>query len=293
MKFSASILLISAALATIASAAPLIEIVDINTAPAAPSLCSGCTSQDQSALNVIVQASADHYADIAQDRLDGLMREMETAKVTSGSAELPKEKATLTLTVQSRINDAKKACAPEALAAAIHAAIADDASLNIPWSKSEQAKRKMDDLNVVVERIILDLIQKHVSAQRLANDITQSMTKTVIEPIPETAAPVPESPAPTSAPAPVPETAIPAAGNDVAAGIGLKFMCISGCGDAEDANTVLALRDDLERQLTPRFQYLANKEIPAACSQSRSSLWDSIRKLLDSLDIKVNVKPSV
>ncbi|KAG9326516.1 hypothetical protein KVV02_007665 [Mortierella alpina] len=312
MKFSASVLLISAALATIASAAPLVGIVDIITAPTAPSLCSECTIQDQSALNAIVQASADHYADIAQARLDGLMREMETAKVTSGSKDLPKERATLTITVQSRIDDAKKACASDVLVPAILDAVTNDDSLSIPWSKSEQAERKMEALNAVIEKMILDLIQKHVSAEKLAKDITENMTHTVIMPIPEALVPTSALAPETAAlvPAVEPETFLSSeqvlkqadatvdvnsgtqADIDVAASVGPKFVCSSGCKDAEDASTVLALRDDLERQLTPRFQYLSNKEIPAACSEGRSSLWDRVRKLLNNLVIEVNVNPS-
>ncbi|KAF9947559.1 hypothetical protein BGZ72_010471 [Mortierella alpina] len=348
MRFSASILLISVALATITSAAPLVAIVDISTAPTASNLCSECTSLDQSALNALVKASADHYADIAQVRLNDLMREMETAKVTSGSTELPKEKATLTITVQSRIDDAKKACDSDALAPSILAAITADANLNIPWSKHDQAEKKIDDLNAAIEKIVLDRIQAHVNAELLSKDITENMTNTAITPIPETAAPVPEAPAAgsetqapvqpnvlpgTSAPAPAPapevvapapevvpqapqepvvapETSPPAeeqpkqidavkdinsgtqAGIDVAGTVDPKFLCSSGCKDAKDASTVLALRVNLERQLAPRLQYFYTEEIPVACSESRSSLWDIVRNLLNGLSIEAIVKTS-
>ncbi|CAO3573210.1 unnamed protein product [Mortierella alpina] len=320
MRFTISILLISAALATFASAAPLAGVVDIITTPSAARPCSECTSQDQSALSAIVQTSADHSAAIAQNRLDDLMREVGTARVTSGTTELPKEKATLIITMQSKIDDAKKACTSETLAPAILAAINDDATLSIPWSKSEQAEKKMEELNAVIERVILDSIQKHLSAEGLAKDITENMTKTVITPSPEIAAPAPETAAPVPAPAPAsapeavapapvvaPQSALPTeqlpkqadaavdvssgtrTGVDVAASVGPKFVCSSGCEDAEDASTVLALRDDLERQLGPRLRYLTNKEIPSDCSEGRSSLWDSIRKLLNNVDIEANV----
>ncbi|KAF9959017.1 hypothetical protein BGZ70_008995 [Mortierella alpina] len=321
MKFTTSVLLISATLATFASAAPLGGIVDIITTPSAARLCSQCTSQDQSALNAIVRTSADHYAGIAQNRLSDLMREVGTARVTSGTTELPKGKATLIITMQSKIDDAKKACTPDALAPAILAAINDDAALSIPWSKSEQAEKKMKQLNAVIEKIILDFIQKYLSAEGLAKDITENMTNTKITPIPETAALVPEAPAPAPAPGSAPEavasppavepqTSLPTerlpeqadaavdvnsgtrTGVDVAASVGPKFVCSSGCKDAEDASTVLSLRDDLERQLGPRFKYLANKEIPSDCSAGRSSLWDNIRQVLNNVDIEANVNPS-
>ncbi|KAF9286050.1 hypothetical protein BGZ68_003285 [Mortierella alpina] len=316
MKF-ASILLISAALATIASAAPLAGIVDISTAPTASSLCSECTSLDQSALNAIVKALAEHYADIAQARLDDLMREVETAKVTSGSTELPKEKATLTITVQSRIDDAKKACASDALAPSILTAVTDDENLKIPWSQSDQVEKKMEDLNATIEKIILDRIEAYMNAERLSKDIAESMTHTVITSVPGTAAPVPEDPAPALAPetaalvpAVEPEASLaseqvpeqndavidvnttPQSDVDVAAIVGSRFVCSSGCKDIDDATTVLELREDLERQLEPRLQYLSSEEIPVACSESRSSLWDSVRNLLNNLSIEATVIPS-
>ncbi|KAF9329855.1 hypothetical protein BGZ91_000373, partial [Linnemannia elongata] len=134
MKFISTILLISAAIASVASAVPLTGQatgnVDVpmtvqgnaNAYFARSPItkrCGDCTHKDGAALDVIIKASAEHYADIAHARLDNLMNEIATAKVTSGAKDLPKEKALLTITVQSNIDNAKRACTSEELVPAI------------------------------------------------------------------------------------------------------------------------------------------------------------------------------
>src|SRR5690349_7817802 len=117
MKFIAATLLISAALAAVASAAPLANNIDtLNAASAKHNIvkrCGDCTHNDGLALDTIAKVSADHYSTIAHARLDNLMSEIETAKVTSGAQDLPQEKAALSIAVQTKIDEAKKACSPE------------------------------------------------------------------------------------------------------------------------------------------------------------------------------------
>ncbi|KAF9149012.1 hypothetical protein BG015_009215 [Linnemannia schmuckeri] len=223
MKFTSSILLISAAIASVASAIPLAgqatgKVNVHNTVQGNANAyfaripltkrCNDCTHKDGAALNAIIKASADHYADIAQARLDNLMNEIATAKVTSGTEELPREKALLTDTVQINIDNAKKACTPEELVPAIKSAVEADDNLNIAWSKQEdqELKKKMAELEVMIMKMVLDRIQANIDAESLSRDCTEKMTNTEIAPAPES----PETPAPTlEAPAPVPETPAP------------------------------------------------------------------------------------
>ncbi|KAF9548251.1 hypothetical protein EC957_007020 [Mortierella hygrophila] len=340
MKFTSSILLISAAIASVAIAAPLTGQASVNLnspnnvhANADANLsrtsltkraCGDCTHKDGAALDVIIKASADHYADIAHAHLDNLMREIATAKVTSGAEELPKEKALLTITVQSKIDDAKKACTSEELVPAIKAAVAEDASLDVAWSKQEEKEleNKMVELDVKITKLVLDRIQAKVNAELLSKDCTEKMTNTEIAPAPETSAPVPETPAPapetpaptpeasapvpeTSAPvpetpAPVPETPAPIPENtdnglkigiNVAANVDPKFVCKSGCNDAQDAKNVLSLRVNLENQFKPRLDHFYTEEVPTACEEKRTNLLDGVLNLLSGL--RVNVKADV
>ncbi|KAF9082032.1 hypothetical protein BGX23_000178, partial [Mortierella sp. AD031] len=220
MKFTSSILLISAAIASVATAAPLAGqiIGNVNIANRAlvnanvilgvdpiAKLCDDCTHKDDTALNVIVKASADHYADICYARLDNPMREIATAKVTSGTEELPKEKILLTIAVQSKIDDAKKACTSEEIVPAIKDAVAADNNLDIDWSKQQdkELEKKMAELEVKVTQLVVDRIQAIINAESLSKDATEKMTNTDIVPAPETPAPMPETPALTpEAPAP-------------------------------------------------------------------------------------------
>lgn len=214
MKFSASILLISAALA-VTSAAPFLSQKDINanvainakvaTNELTKRSCADCTHADGAALNVIIKASADHYADIAHARLDGLMAEINTAKVTSGTQELPKEKALLTVTIQSKIDEAKKACSSQELEPVIKASVAADANLDIPWSKKEEVEKKMAELDLKITKLVLDRIQANINAELLSKECTEKMTNTEIAPAPAPVTLAPPAPAPAAA-APVPET---------------------------------------------------------------------------------------
>ncbi|KAF9331251.1 hypothetical protein BGZ91_012192, partial [Linnemannia elongata] len=154
MKFTSSILLISAAIASVATAAPLtgqatgtINVPNnvhgnanayFSRTPLTKRACGDCTHKDGAALDVIIKASADHYADIAHARLDNLMRQIATAK--------------------SKIDDAKKACTSEELVPAIKAAVSADANLDIAWSKQEdkELEKKMAELDVKVTKLVLD-----------------------------------------------------------------------------------------------------------------------------------------
>ncbi|KAG0378886.1 hypothetical protein BGX24_002499 [Mortierella sp. AD032] len=344
MKFTSSILLISAAIASVASAIPLgaqssgnVNVpntvqgnANANAYFARTPLtkrCGDCTHKDTAALNIIIKASADHYSDIAHVRLDNLMREIATAKVTSGTDELPKEKALLTITVQSKIDEAKKDCTSEELVPAIKAAVAADANLDVAWSKQEgkELEKKMAALDVKITQLVLDRIQANINAELLSKDCTEKMTNTEIAPAPETSAPAPvaETPAPTpetpapapetptpapETPAPAPETPAPApeapapvpentdnglkVGIDVAASVDPKFVCKSGCNDSQDAKNVLSLRVNLENELKPRLDHFYNQEIPTAYEEKRPSLLDGVLSLLSGLkiDAKANVK---
>ncbi|KAK3838312.1 MAG: hypothetical protein JOS17DRAFT_729641 [Linnemannia elongata] len=317
MKFTSSILLISAAIASVATAAPLtgqatgaVNIPNnvhgnanafFSRTPLIKRACGDCTHKDDAALDVIIKASADHYADIAHARLDNLMREFATAKVTSGAEELPKEKTLLTIAVQSKIDDAKKACTSEELVPAIKAAVAADANLDVAWSKQEdkELEKKMAALDVKITKLVLDRIQAKVNAELLSKDCTEKMTNTEIAPAPETSAPVPETPAPVpetpaptpETPPPVPETSAPVPENtdnglkvgiDVAANVDPKFVCKSGCNDAEDAKDVLSLRVNLENELKPRLDHFYAEEVPTACEEKRTTLVDGVLNLINS-----------
>ncbi|KAF9347102.1 hypothetical protein BGX26_001396, partial [Mortierella sp. AD094] len=150
MKFSASALLISAALATIASAVPLVAQVQANAnTHIIAKRCADCTHTDGVALDIIVKASADHYSSIAQTRLNTLMAEIETAKVTSGTQDLPQEKAMLNVAIQTK------------------ATVASDTSLDVAWSKKEEIEKKMVELDAMITKLILERIQANINAELL------------------------------------------------------------------------------------------------------------------------------
>ncbi|KAF9121524.1 hypothetical protein BG015_005795, partial [Linnemannia schmuckeri] len=289
--FTSATLLISAALAAVASAAPLVNKVLQGIATATHTIarrCGDCTDNDERALDIIVKASADHYSTIAYTRLDNLMAEIQSAKVTSGAQDLPQEKAALSAAVQTKINEAKKACSPEVLAPAIKATVTSDANLDVAWSQKEEIEKKMAELDAKITQLMLERIQSNINAELLSKDCTEKMTNTEIVPAPAeasasapapVAAPAPvsapvEAPAPALAPAEVPapapapaETPAPApaaepctsctsttgaqAGIDVASSVDSKFVCKTGCRDSNDANTVLAFRVNLENTLAP------------------------------------------
>ncbi|KAF9430126.1 hypothetical protein BGZ94_008232 [Podila epigama] len=208
MKFSS--IIISAALATIAAAASPLPVGDILGDNSLLKRCAECTSADQHALDVIISASADHYSKIAHVRLDNLLKEMDTASVTSGNQDLPKEKALLALAVKINIDQAKKACDSETLAPLIKASINSDSNLDIPWSNKNEVEEKMVVLDVLITNIVLDRIQANVNAEILSKDCTEKMTNTVIVPATEVVAPTPHGVFET--PANVPKN--PAGGDD-------------------------------------------------------------------------------
>ncbi|KAF9435338.1 hypothetical protein BGZ76_006489 [Entomortierella beljakovae] len=305
MKFSTSALLISAALATIASAAPLTADAQVNvkTGPVLSKRCMDCTHTDGIALDIIVKASADHYSTIAQAHLNNLMTDMEAAKVTSGAENLPEEKALLNVAVQAKIDQAKEACTPEALAPIIKATVSSDANLDVAWSKEEEIKNKMAELDLMITKLMLERIQVNIDAELLSKDCTEKMTNTEIAPAPA-APPAPEpapveaipepapveaipEPAPVEAPAPVPAPASgPQPGIDVAASVDSKYVCRSGCRDSADANSVLSLRVNLENEFKPRLNQFYVQEVPKECEEKRESLLGGVLKLV--AELKVN-----
>ncbi|KAG0299799.1 hypothetical protein BGZ97_003539 [Linnemannia gamsii] len=321
MKFTAATLLISAALAAVASAAPVVNNVDVlqGTVTASHTIvkrCSDCTHNDGLALDIIVKASADHYSTIAHTRLDNLMAEIQTAKVTSGTQDLPQEKAALSVAVQTKIDEAKKACSPEVLAPAIKATVTGDANLDVPWSKKEEIEKKMAELDAKITQLMLERIQANINAELLSKDCTEQMTHTEIVPAPtEAPAPAP-APAPVEAPAPAPAPApaeVPApapapaeapapapvaepctsctsttgaqAGIDVAASVDSKFVCKTGCKDSDDAKNVLTLRVNLESELTPRLDHFYQQEVPTACTENRDTLLDGVLSLIANFNV--------
>ncbi|KAF9304196.1 hypothetical protein BGZ74_002138, partial [Mortierella antarctica] len=206
MKFFASILLISAALA-VTSAAPLLRQNNINANVATNGLakrsCVDCTHKDGAALDIIIKASANHYADIAHARLDDLMAEINTAKVTSGTQELPKEKAVLTVTIQGKIDEVKRACTSQELEPLIKASITADTNFDIPWSNKKEVEKKMAELDLKITKLVLDRIQANINAEMLSKECAEKMTNTEIAPAPPVPVAAPE------APAPAPEAAAP------------------------------------------------------------------------------------
>ncbi|KAF9546303.1 hypothetical protein EC957_009917 [Mortierella hygrophila] len=307
MKFTAATLLISAALAAVASAAPLANSVDIlqGTATATHTIvkrCGDCTHNDGLALDIIVKASADHYSTIAHTRLDNLMAEIQTAKVTSGAQDLPQEKAALNVAVQLKIDEAKKACSPEVLAPAIMATVSSDANLDVAWSKKEEIEKKMAELDVKITQLVLERIQANINAELLSKDCTEKMTNTEIAPAPAPAPAPAEVPAPAPAPAEVPapapapaEAPSPApagaqAGIDVAASVDSKFVCKTGCRDSNDAKNVLSLRVNLESELTPRLDHFYQQEVPTACTENRETLLGGVLNLIANFNVNAQAE---
>ncbi|KAF9409947.1 hypothetical protein BGZ94_001814 [Podila epigama] len=304
MKFSSAILLVSAALATLATAAPVVlpepnlDLAKVGTV--LTKRCGDCTHKDAAALDIIVKASADHYSNIAHVRLDGLLSEIQTAKVTSESKDLPQEKAALTITVQSKIEEAKKACAPDALAPVIKASVASDANLDVAWSQKEEIEKKMAELDVLITKLMLDRIQANINAEALSKDCTEKMTNTEIVPAPVAAesvpapAPAPVAPAasetvPEAAPAPAPVTPeaapAPAPGIDVPSEIDSKFVCKVGCRDTNQAKNVLHLRVTLQNEFEPRLNHFYKEEVPSDCTEKRSSLLGGVLALVANLNV--------
>ncbi|KAG0027573.1 hypothetical protein BGZ81_005468 [Podila clonocystis] len=207
MKLSISSLLISVAIAAVASAGP--SDTHVNVDASILSNCADCTQADSHALDVIITASANHYSKIAHVRLDNLMKEMSTASVTDGAEELPKEKALLLAAVQTKINDAKIASMPHALVPAIKTIIETHADLNIPWSQKDQVKKKMPNLNLLITNLVLDRIQPDINAELLSKESAEKMTNTEIIPAPVTASETLAAPAPvTNTPAPITEATV-------------------------------------------------------------------------------------
>jgi hypothetical protein len=151
MMFTSSILLISTANASVTAGVTLTgqatrdvnisDTVQGNTntyfarTPLTKRAYGDCAHKGDAALDAIIKASAEHYTDIAHARLDNLMREFATAKVTSGTEDLPKEEALFTTSAQTNIDNAKTTCTSEELVPAIRSAIAADANLDVAWSK--------------------------------------------------------------------------------------------------------------------------------------------------------------
>ncbi|KAF9119688.1 hypothetical protein BGW39_000115 [Mortierella sp. 14UC] len=310
MKFIAATLLISAALAAVASAAPLANNIDIlNAASVKHNIvkrCGDSTYNDGLALDIIVKASADHYSTIAHARLDNLMSEIETAKVTSGAQDLPQEKAALSIAVQTKIDEAKKAYSPEVLAPAIKATVTADANLDIPWSKKE-IEKKMAELDAKITQLTLKRIQASISAELLSKDCTE-MTNTEVAPAPAPAPAPVDAPAPAPSPieAPAPAPATPAAAEPYtsctsttggvqaaptpSASADSKFVCKIGCKDSNDAKDVLTLRVNLESELTPRLDHFYQQVVPTACTENRETLLGGVLNLIANLNVSAQAE---
>ncbi|KAG0295716.1 hypothetical protein BGZ98_001267, partial [Dissophora globulifera] len=122
-------------------------------------------------------------------------------------------------------------------------------------------------------------------------------------PVPETPASAPETPAPVpETPAPVPETLAPAPestkgglqiGIDVTGNVDTKFVCKSGCKDSNDANTVLNLRVNLEKEFQPRLDHFYNTEVPSDCTEKRSELLGGLLSSLAGLQIDAKANANV
>ncbi|KAG0198273.1 hypothetical protein BGX28_008273 [Mortierella sp. GBA30] len=212
MKLITSVLLISAAVATVASAAPLVQFPNHQVANThvIAKRCTECTPNDGIALNLIVDQSARHYSNIAHIHLDKLLSDMQTAKVTSGNQEMPQEQAMLTVAIQSKIDEAKKACSPEALAPVIKTTVTSESTFDVPWSKKEEIEKKMAELDVAITKLMLDRIQSNINAEMLSKDCTEKMTNTEIVPAPPAPAPEPVAPiAPIAPIAPVASAPVP------------------------------------------------------------------------------------
>ncbi|KAF9115352.1 hypothetical protein BGX27_008121 [Mortierella sp. AM989] len=309
MKFTKSILLISAAVATIASANPLVDRALVD---------SGVSTfiqrrSDTPALDALVKIYSDHYSDIALVHLNILSDEMEAAKVTSGTEELPEEKALLTAAVNAKIDQAKEDCSPDVLGPLIEATIrAETGSDDVQWANKEEAERKLLDIDAKVAELVVNRIQVNINAELLSKDCTEKMTNTEIVPAeepfsaesvgsePEAPAPISEEPEP-EAPALIPEEtapetpapvleAVPSGCTKDSSGINIcvdinanigKLVCKSGCKDANDAKIVLDLYINLEKEFKPRLEHFYDKDIPTATEEKRPSLITSVLNLLN------------
>ncbi|KAF9968347.1 hypothetical protein BGZ70_004744 [Mortierella alpina] len=280
MKLSASVLLISAALATIASAAPLLGQnlkSPVAVTPILSKRCNDCTHVDGLARDLIIRESATHYSNIAYIHLDGLSNEIQAAKVTSGAEDLPREKEMLSSTVQIRIDDAKRDCAPEALAQAIENVVTSQATFDIPWSNTVEIEKKMAELDVAITQLMLERIQNRMDAELPAAPETPAAA------VPETSTPaaLPDTPAPAPA-APAPAPAVQP-GINVATTADPKYVCKSGCTDSQDATHVLTIRVNMEKQFKSQLSDFSAREVPTACTEQRSSLLGTLVSAVTNL----------
>ncbi|KAG0300508.1 hypothetical protein BGZ99_003767, partial [Dissophora globulifera] len=199
-------------------------------------------------------------------------------KVTSGAESLPKEEAALTITIKANIDKAKKECSSEALEAVIKASVAADSNMDIPWSKKEEVEKKMVELDAKITALILERIHANVNAETLSKDCTENMTNTEIASAPALAPEVPKS---TPGGLQV--------GIDITGNVDPKFVCKSGCKDSKDANTVLSLRVNLEKEFQPRLDHFYNTEVPTDFTEKRSELLGGLLHSLDGLKIDAMV----
>ncbi|KAF9115361.1 hypothetical protein BGX27_008130 [Mortierella sp. AM989] len=306
MKFIKSILLISAAITTIASAAPLAR-----RAPVVDLVSSNIIQRrgDTANVNIIVKTTSTHVSNVLQNALDNLLNDMKTAKVTSRAEELSEKKALLNVAVKAKIDQAKKDCSSEALEPLVKAAIRAETGSDDPrWANKEEAKKALANVNLEVTKLVIDHLKVTVNAELLSKDCAEKMTNTEIAPAEEpfsaesvgsepetTEEPEPEAPAPISeetapeTPAPVLE-AVPSGCTKDSSGINIcvninanigKLVCKSGCKDANDAKAVLDLYVNLEKEFKPRLEHFYDKDIPTACEEERRSVVDSVLNLLN------------
>ncbi|KAF9366025.1 hypothetical protein BGX34_006735 [Mortierella sp. NVP85] len=306
MKFTSSILLISAAIAAVVSAAPLpsdtIDVTLENSKVADLDVLGGYLSG--------LKARNDRLADLTICYVISRL----SRSPTSGKKNLPKEKAALTLIVKTKIDKAKKGYSSESLAPIIKAIVTSDASLDIPWSKKDEAEKKGVELDAKVTDIVLNLLEQAIGAELLSKDCTEKMTNNEIAPaetpegpfvgesvppmpqtpapVPEAPAPIPETPAPVKeAPSPIPETTTTTESSEdkgAPCSVDPKYVCKSGCKDTQ-AEAVLNLRINLEKQLGERLEQLRDKKVCADIAKGRSGLLGNVLGLLDSLLVDANV----
>ncbi|KAF9198670.1 hypothetical protein BGZ49_000427 [Haplosporangium sp. Z 27] len=274
MKFTT--LLISAAIAAIASAIPLKLDVKVN-GHKLTRRCTECTKVDDTALDMIVKASASHYSIIAHDQLNSFMTEIRKTQVTYSVSNLPNKEELLNDAVQVNFDQAKQACAPDALAPIIKEAVASDDSLDVAWSKKEEVEKKIERLDVTITKLMLERIHKNINAEYLSKECTEKVTNTKIAP----------APAPASVRAPTHSCSdchVPKAGIDVPTSVDHKFVCRTGCEDSRQANMVLNFRANLENQWKPRVEEFYVERVPNKCEEKRESLLETVLNLVGNLN---------
>ncbi|KAF9153260.1 hypothetical protein BGX21_003814 [Mortierella sp. AD011] len=292
MKLDKTIPLIPIAVATVVPADPL-EPANVGAAVVANPLSR---RDDNPTLRAIVKLTTGHYSDIANLRLGGLLGDMKAVKVTSGSEDLPKERALLNIAVKAGIE--------RLLTATIEAET--DSNDN---SADEKNKRKLLGLDAKLVKLIQNRIQVNNNVELLSKECIEKMTKIEIAPAEESlnAESVESEPA-TVALAPVHEEAlvpepevIEPAYSEVPTHVlevpapeaqtlepkvapeGCIMGRVSGCKGAKDAKIVISLHADLEKKIKSRLGKFYEQEVLTECEKCTSLVGD----VLDLLNLSV------